>query len=205
MSGSAGWGSTRCWSTPPRPRARAAAGGATSSIYYGAADVLVAEVSLHRALSRRAGGRRASSAATAPTASCSAASTLRAKDSADIPRMMAEGVERMDGLFTRGAGRGHARARPEPDHRRAAAAGRGGGAETKADGRRRVVDPAAGPRPATRPTCRSALGADPRRLPGSMRSVARSTAIGGWSLLLVDLSRRAAGAGDGAVGARAGR
>jgi hypothetical protein len=67
---------------------------------YGAADILIAEVSLHRlypggpAYARFIGRH-------GPDGEILGGFELRAKDSADIPRMMAEGVERMDDLFTR--------------------------------------------------------------------------------------------------------
>ncbi|WP_309603010.1 heavy-metal-associated domain-containing protein [Sphingomonas sp.] len=67
--------------------------------YYGAADVLVAEASLHReypggpAVARFIGRH-------GPDGEILGGFELQAKDSADIPRMMAEGVARMDQLFT---------------------------------------------------------------------------------------------------------
>ena len=67
--------------------------------YYGAADVLVAEASLHReypggpAVARFIGRH-------GPDGEILGGFQLQAKDSADIPRMMAEGVARMDQLFT---------------------------------------------------------------------------------------------------------
>lgn len=67
--------------------------------YYGAADILVAEASLHReypggpAVARFVGRHGAD-------ARILGGFELTAKDSADIPRMMAEGVARMDELFT---------------------------------------------------------------------------------------------------------
>ncbi len=67
--------------------------------YYGAADVLVAEASLHReypggpAVARFVGRH-------GPDGEILGGFELTAKDSADIPRMMAEGVNRMDQLFT---------------------------------------------------------------------------------------------------------
>ena len=67
--------------------------------YYGAADVLVAEASLHReypggpAVARFVGRH-------GPDGEILGGFALTAKDSADIPRMMAEGVSRMDALFT---------------------------------------------------------------------------------------------------------
>ena len=67
--------------------------------YYGAADILVAEASLHReypggpAVARFIGRHGADG-------KILGGFELAAKDSADIPRMMAEGVARMDQLFT---------------------------------------------------------------------------------------------------------
>ncbi len=67
--------------------------------YYGAADILVAEASLHReypggpAVARFVGRH-------GPDGEILGGFELQAKDSADIPRMMAEGVSRMDQLFT---------------------------------------------------------------------------------------------------------
>ena len=67
--------------------------------YYGAADVLVAEASLHReypggpAVARFVGRH-------GPDGEILGGFELTAKDSGDIPRMMAEGVSRMDALFT---------------------------------------------------------------------------------------------------------
>lgn len=66
--------------------------------YYGAADILVAEASLHReypggpAVARFVGRHGADGRILGGF-------ELQAKDSADIPRMMAEGVARMDQLF----------------------------------------------------------------------------------------------------------
>jgi hypothetical protein len=67
---------------------------------YGAADILIAEVSLQRlypggpAYARFIGRH-------GPDGEILGGFDLKAKDSADIPRMMAEGVQRMDELFTR--------------------------------------------------------------------------------------------------------
>jgi hypothetical protein len=66
---------------------------------YGASNVLVAEVSLHRLYP--GGPARASfTARFGPDGDRLGGFDLTAKDSADVPRMMAEGVERMDELFT---------------------------------------------------------------------------------------------------------
>ena len=67
---------------------------------YGAADILVAEVSVQRlypggpAYARFVGRH-------GPDGEILGGFELKAKDSADIPRMMAEGVQRMDELFSR--------------------------------------------------------------------------------------------------------
>ncbi len=67
---------------------------------YGAADILVAEVSLQRlypggpAYARFIGRH-------GPDGEMLGGFDLKARDSAEIPRMMAEGVQRMDELFTR--------------------------------------------------------------------------------------------------------
>ena len=67
---------------------------------YGAADILVAEVSVQRlypggpAIARFVGRH-------GPDGEILGGFELKAKDSADIPRMMAEGVQRMDELFSR--------------------------------------------------------------------------------------------------------
>jgi hypothetical protein len=66
--------------------------------YYGAADILIAEASLHReypggpAVARFVGRH-------GPDGKILGGFELSAKDSDDIPRMMAEGVARMDELF----------------------------------------------------------------------------------------------------------
>ena len=67
---------------------------------YGASNVLVAEVSLQRLYP--GGPARASfTGRFGPDGDRLGSFDLTAKNSADIPRMMAEGVERMDELFTR--------------------------------------------------------------------------------------------------------
>ena len=55
MSGSAAWASIRCWSTPRRPTRPGRGWWRNILDLYGAADILVAEVQLQRALSRRPG------------------------------------------------------------------------------------------------------------------------------------------------------
>jgi hypothetical protein len=66
---------------------------------YGASNVLVAEVSLHRLYP--GGPARASfTGRFGPDGDRLGSFELTARDSADIPRMMAEGVERMNELFT---------------------------------------------------------------------------------------------------------
>ena len=67
---------------------------------YGASNVLVAEVSLRRLYP--GGPARASfTGRFGPDGDRLGGFELTARDSADIPRMMAEGVDRMDALFTR--------------------------------------------------------------------------------------------------------
>ena len=68
--------------------------------FYGAADILVAEVMVHRMFpggpaEAKFIGRHG------PDGDIVGGFTLRARDSADLARMMREGVERMDQLFTR--------------------------------------------------------------------------------------------------------
>ena len=67
---------------------------------YGAADILVAEASLHRLYPGGPAYARFV-ARHGPDGEILGGFDLRAKDSADIPRMMSEGVQRMDALFTR--------------------------------------------------------------------------------------------------------
>jgi hypothetical protein len=67
---------------------------------YGAADILVAEVSLHRLYPGGPAYARFI-ARHGPDGEMLGGFDLKAKDSADIPRMMAEGVQRMDALFAR--------------------------------------------------------------------------------------------------------
>ena len=66
--------------------------------YYGAADILVAEASLHRDYP---GGPAVARfvARHGPDGKILGGFSLTAKDSDDIPRMMAEGVQKMDDLF----------------------------------------------------------------------------------------------------------
>jgi hypothetical protein len=67
---------------------------------YGTSNVLIAEVSVHRLYP--GGPARASfTGRFGPDGDRLGSFDLTAKDSADLPRMMAEGVERMDELFTR--------------------------------------------------------------------------------------------------------
>ena len=67
---------------------------------YGAADILIAEASLHRLYPGGPAYARFV-ARHGPDGEILGGFDLRAKDSADIPRMMSEGVQRMDALFTR--------------------------------------------------------------------------------------------------------
>jgi hypothetical protein len=75
---------------------------------YGAANVLVAEVRLRR-LYPGGPARAVFTGRFGPDGDRVGGFELTAKDSADIPRMMAEGVQRMDELFTRAAAAGHFR------------------------------------------------------------------------------------------------
>ena len=67
---------------------------------YGAADILVAEVSLHRLYPGGPAYARFI-ARHGPDGEILGGFDLKATDSADVPRLMAEGVQRMDALFTR--------------------------------------------------------------------------------------------------------
>ncbi len=67
---------------------------------YGAADILVAEASLHRLYPGGPAYARFI-ARHGPDGEILGGFDLQAKDSADVPRLMAEGVQRMDALFTR--------------------------------------------------------------------------------------------------------
>ena len=67
---------------------------------YGAADILIAEASLRRLYPGGPAYARFV-ARHGPDGEVLGGFDLRAKDSADIPRMMSEGVQRMDDLFTR--------------------------------------------------------------------------------------------------------
>jgi hypothetical protein len=67
--------------------------------FYGASNVLVAEVSIRR-LYPGGPARALFTARFGPDGDRIGSFELRARDSADIPRMMAEGVERMDALYT---------------------------------------------------------------------------------------------------------
>jgi hypothetical protein len=78
---------------------------------YGAADILVAEASLHRLYPGGPAYARFI-ARHGPDGEILGGFDLRAKDSADIPRMMAEGVARMDELFTRALAAGQLRRDP---------------------------------------------------------------------------------------------
>ncbi|MEO6580620.1 MAG: heavy-metal-associated domain-containing protein [Sphingomicrobium sp.] len=150
--------------------------------YYGAADVLVAEASLHReypggpAVARFVGRH-------GPDGEILGGFQLSAKDSADIPRMMAEGVARMDQLFTLAQAAGRLNRDPslitvEPPPPVE---------EEEAPPVKAVVEP--------RIVQIQILTRDEAGLSsafGAIRGIAgvdavspRSTAIGGWSILLV--------------------
>ena len=79
--------------------------------YYGAADILIAEASLHRLYPGGPAYARFV-ARHGPDGDILGGFDLKAKDSADIPRMMAEGVARMDELFTRALAAGQLRRDP---------------------------------------------------------------------------------------------
>ena len=150
--------------------------------YYGAADILVAEASLHReypggpAVARFIGRH-------GPDGEILGGFELTAKDSDDIPRMMAEGVARMDELFTLALASGHLARDPsliiaEPP--------------PPVEEEELVPDKATVP---ARVIQLQILTRDEAGLSssfGAIRSIAgvdavspRSTAIGGWSILLV--------------------
>ena len=78
---------------------------------YGAADILIAEASLHRLYPGGPAYARFV-ARHGPDGEILGGFDLRAKDSADIPRMMNEGVQRMDQLFSRALAAGALRRDP---------------------------------------------------------------------------------------------
>ncbi|MEO8617768.1 MAG: heavy-metal-associated domain-containing protein [Sphingomicrobium sp.] len=155
--------------------------------YYGAADILVAEVTLHRAYPggpavARFIGRHGADGEMLGSFS------LRAKDSADLARMMGEGVQRMDDLFASAFVGGMLRrdstlitiAPPPPVEE----------VETVADDKKKnvaahivqvqILSRGEDGLAAAFSTIRSIAG---------VQSVSpRSTAVGGWSLLLVNYS-----------------
>ena len=148
--------------------------------YYGAADILIAEVTLHRAYPggpafARFVGRHGADG------TILGGFTLRAKDSADLPRMMAEGVERMDQLFTNSLAAGLLvrdpsliTVEPPPPVEEIEA-------PVQVPARIiqiQVITP-------NEQTFASAMG-EVRSVPGVVSVAPRSTAIGGWSLLLVN-------------------
>lgn len=149
--------------------------------YYGAADILIAQASLHReypggpAVARFVGRHGADGRILGGF-------QLSAKDSADIPRMMAEGVARMDELFIAALASGNLPrdpsliiAEPPPPVEEEAV-------EEKAVVPARIVQ--------LQVLTRDEAGLSATF--GAIRSIAgvdavspRSTAIGGWSILLV--------------------
>ena len=150
--------------------------------YYGAADVLVAEASLHReypggpAVARFIGRH-------GPDGEILGGFELQAKDSADIPRMMAEGVTRMDALFTLALANGRLQrdssliiaAPPQPVEEMVAA-------PVKALAAAQVIQLQV----LTRDEAGlSAAFAMIRGIGGVDAVSPRNTAIGGWSILLV--------------------
>ena len=78
---------------------------------YGAADILIAEATLHRLYPGGPAYARFI-ARHGPDGEILGGFDLRAKDSGDIPRMMNEGVQRMDALFTRALAAGALRRDP---------------------------------------------------------------------------------------------
>ncbi|WP_118857066.1 heavy-metal-associated domain-containing protein [Sphingomonas mesophila] len=150
--------------------------------YYGAADILIAEVTVRRAYPggpavARFVGRHGADG------TILGGFTLRAKDSADVPRMMAEGVQRMDRLFSDSLAAGLLvrdtsliTIEPPPPVEE------------------EEVEPAKALPPVrviqiqvvtpSEQTFASAMG-EVRGVPGVTSVSPRSTAIGGWSLLLV--------------------
>ena len=150
--------------------------------YYGAADVLVAEASLHReypggpAVARFIGRH-------GPDGEILGGFELQAKDSADIPRMMAEGVTRMDALFTLALANGRLQrdssliiAAPPPPVEELVAA------PVKALAAAQVIQLQV----LTRDEAGlSAAFAMIRGIGGVDAVSPRNTAIGGWSILLV--------------------
>ncbi|MCY7271634.1 MAG: heavy-metal-associated domain-containing protein [Sphingomonas bacterium] len=150
--------------------------------YYGAADILVAEASLHReypggpAVARFVARHGADNRVIGGF-------KLQAKDSADIPRMMAEGVARMDELFSLALATGNLPrdpsliiAEPPPPVEEEEIA------PTKAIVAARIVQIQILTRDEA--GLSSAFGAI-RGIAGVDAVSPRSTAIGGWSLLLV--------------------
>ena len=152
--------------------------------YYGAADILIAEVTLHRAYPGgpavgRFVGRHGADG------TILGGFTLRARDSADLPRMMAEGVERMDRLFSDALAAGLLVRDPslitvEPP--------------PPVEEEEEQADKPALPAPRlvqiqvvtpSEQTFASAIG-EIRGVPGVVSVSARSTAIGGWSILLAN-------------------
>ena len=148
--------------------------------YYGAADILIAEVTLRRAYPGgpavgRFVGRHGADG------TILGGFTLRAKDSADLPRMMAEGVQRMDRLFSDALAAGMLVRDPSlitiepppPVEEEEVAPAQVPARVIQIQ----VVTP-------NEQTFSSAIS-EIRGVPGVTSVASRSTAIGGWSLLLV--------------------
>ena len=158
--------------------------------YYGAADILIAEVTLHRAYPggpavARFVGRHGADG------TILGGFTLRARDSADLPRMMAEGVQRMDELFTNAHAAGLLIRDPslitvEPPPPVEEEAPPPAEAPTHVY-QIQVITP-------NEQTFASAVG-EIRSIPGVVSVAPRSTAIGGWSLLLVNFRGSSGGLG----------
>ena len=150
--------------------------------YYGAADILIAEASLHReypggpAVARFIGRH-------GPDGTIIGGFELTAKDSDDIPRMMAEGVTRMDDLFVAALASGNLQrdpsliiAEPPPPIEEEEIV------EQKATVAAKIVQLQILTRDEA--GLSSAFGAI-RGIAGVDAVSPRSTAIGGWSILLV--------------------
>ena len=148
--------------------------------YYGAADILIAEATVHRAYPggpavARFVGRHGADG------TILGGFTLRAKDSADVPRMMAEGVQRLDELFATALAAGQLvrdpsliTIEPPPPVEEEIVT------EKPLVPARLIQIQVVTP---NEQTFASAMG-EIRGVPGVLSVSSRSTAIGGWSILL---------------------
>lgn len=150
--------------------------------YYGAADILMAEAQVYRlypggpAVARFVGKH-------GPDGDILGGFTLRAKDSADIPRMMSEGVARMDQLFTQALAAGRLVRDPsliivEPPPP----------VEEEEDLPKTLVPTRIVQIQVVTPNEQTLASAfsELRSVPGVVSVAPRSTAVGGWSLFLVN-------------------